>query len=102
MTDQLLWGGFAFCTYSRNGISQIGRRPRSNGRDQQVQAAGSMHLILVCTVTELAALAHEDGATRAVDGFTVVEPTLLPTTELWIEQEFEDEDGLLQAPCALL
>src|SRR5437867_13368259 len=55
-----------------------------------------MHLILIRTITELATLADEDGATRAVDGFTVVESALLPTTKLWIQQELEDEDGLLQ------
>jgi hypothetical protein len=28
--------------------------------------------------------------------FAVVQATLLPTTELWLQQEFEDEHGLFQ------
>ncbi len=55
-----------------------------------------MYLVLIRTIAKLAALADEDSAAGAVDGFTVVESTLLPTTKLWIEQEFEDEDGLLE------
>jgi hypothetical protein len=63
---------------------------------QQVQAARPMHLVLVGAVAELAALADEESAARAVDGFTIVESALLPMPKLWIQQEFEDEDSLLQ------
>src|SRR5258708_13967357 len=45
---------------------------------------------------EFAALAEEEGAARAVDGFPIVESARLPMSKLWIQQEFEDEDGLLQ------
>jgi hypothetical protein len=55
-----------------------------------------MHLVLVGAVAELAALADEESAARAVDGFTIVESALLPMPKLWIQQEFEDEDSLLQ------
>src|ERR1700687_2156344 len=47
-------------------------------------------------VAEFAALADEESAARAVDRFTIVESALLPMSKLWIQQEFQDEDGLLQ------
>src|SRR6266581_3870042 len=55
-----------------------------------------MHLVLVGAVAEFAALADEESAAGAVDRFTIVESALLPMSKLWIQQEFEDEDGLLQ------
>jgi hypothetical protein len=55
-----------------------------------------MHLVLIGAVAEFAALADEESAARTVDGFTIVESALLPMSKLWIQQEFEDEDGLLQ------
>jgi len=96
VSDQLVWDVFALGTESRNGISQVRCGPRSDSRDQQVQAARPMHLVLVGAVAELAALADEESAARAVDGFTIVESALLPMSKLWIQQEFEDEDSLLQ------
>jgi hypothetical protein len=73
--DQLVWGSLPFCTVSCDGVSQVWRRPRSDACDEQVQAAGPMHLILVGAIPKLAALADEDGATRAIDGFPIVEST---------------------------
>jgi hypothetical protein len=57
-----------------------------------------MDLVLVSAIAELAALTNEDGAARAVDGFTIVQSAFLPTTKLRIEQEFEDEHGFLELP----
>jgi len=37
-----------------------------------------MHLVLVGAIAEFAALADEESAARAVDGFTIVESALLP------------------------
>jgi hypothetical protein len=50
-----------------------------------------MHLVLVSAVTELAALADEESATRAIEGFTIVQSALLSSSKLWIQQEFKDE-----------
>jgi len=72
MCDQLLWYFLTLGTKRVNGIGEVWRRPCCDGRDQQVQAACSMHLVLVGAIAELAALADEDRATRAVDGFTIV------------------------------
>ena len=54
-----------------------------------------MHLVLIHAIAELAALADEDGTARAVDSFTIVQSAFLPMTKSWIQQEFEDEHGLL-------
>jgi hypothetical protein len=54
-----------------------------------------MHLVLVGAIAELTALADEERATRAVGGFTIVQSALLSSSKLWIQQEFENEDGLL-------
>ena len=96
MTDQLVWDVLSVCAMSRNGISQIRSRPCSDGRNQQVKATRPMHLVLVGAIAELAALADEESATRAVDGFTIVESAFLSSSKLWIQQEFENEDGLLE------
>jgi len=45
-----------------------------DGRDQQVQATGPMHLVLVGAIAELTTLPDEDSAAGAVDGFHVVSP----------------------------
>jgi hypothetical protein len=95
MSDQFVWHLFALGPESVDGISKVGRGPRSDGRDQQVQATGPMHLVLVRAIAELAALADEDGAAGAVDGLAVIQSPFLPPSKLWIQQEFEDEDGLL-------
>src|SRR5713226_8411371 len=55
-----------------------------------------MDLVLVSAIAELAALTNEDGAARAVDGFTIVQSAFLPTTKLRIQQELEDEHGLFR------
>ena len=95
MSDQFVWHLVALGTENFNGISQVRRGPRSDGGDQQVQAASPMHLVLVRAIAELAALADEDGAAGAVDGLAVIQSPFLPPSKLWIQQEFEDEDGLL-------
>jgi hypothetical protein len=53
-------------------------------------------LVPVGAIAELAALTDEDGAPLAVDGLAVVQPAVLPTTKLRVQQEFQDEHGLLE------
>jgi hypothetical protein len=96
VSDELVRYVLTFGTERLNGIGQVRRRPRCDSRNQQVQATRPMHLVLVGAIAELAALTDEDSAARAVDSFTVVQSALLPTTKLWIQQEFEDEHGLFQ------
>jgi hypothetical protein len=59
--DELVWHVFALSACHRDGIGQVGRRPGADRSNQQVQATRSVHLVLVGTVAELAALADEDG-----------------------------------------
>ena len=46
-----------------------------------------MHLVLVGAIAELTALADEERATRAVDGSTIVQSTLLSPSKLWIQHK---------------
>ncbi len=55
-----------------------------------------MHPVLTGAIAKLAALADEDGAARAVDSFSVIQSMLLAPTQLWIQQEFENKDSLLE------
>jgi hypothetical protein len=81
MGDQLLWYFLTLGTKRVNGVGEVWRRPGCDGGDQQVQAACSMHLVLLGAIAELAALTNEDGATRAVDGFTIVQFRVLADDE---------------------
>jgi hypothetical protein len=94
--DELVRDVLTFGAQSLNGIGEVRRRLGCDGGDQQVQATGPMDLVLVGAIAELAALTDEDGAARAIDGFTIVQSAFLPTTKLRIQQEFEDEHGLLE------
>jgi len=49
-----------------------------------------VHLILVGAIAELTALPTEMARLALLTASPVVQSTLLPTTELWIQQELEE------------
>jgi len=74
-----------------NSAFKIYGVPKNDSRDNQVQAAGAISLVLEAAVAEVALAVEEDGTRESVSGFAFVEANLDTPTELGVFHPLQHE-----------
>src|SRR5437588_4085577 len=86
MLEILLFDLNAFILEGFYCFSQVDRVPQDNRRHYQIQSAGSMALIFVGAIADLAQAVGEDRSCQPIARFTFVEPHLHPSAQGWTLQ----------------
>ena len=68
MSQRYIVDSNAMLAQGGNGAFQIHGIPECDGRDDQIQAAGTIALVLETPVTEVALAVEEDGPRESVSG----------------------------------
>ena len=67
-----------------DGALQVGRIPENDGRDEQVQTAGAMALVLIGAVADFAEPVEEYGTAERILLLALIEADLAAATQLGV------------------
>ena len=96
--QQRLIDGMAVATQGMRCALQVDRVPQHDSRRHQVEAAGTVALLLKAAVTDFAQPVEEHRPGQRVAGFALVQPGMDAAAQLDALQPVQDEQRALDAP----
>ncbi len=98
MSQRVIADSDAVLTQGGNGAFQINGIPECDGRDDQIQAAGAIALVLEASVAQVALAVEEDGTRESVSGFAFVEANLDTPAEFGVFHPLQHEKRAFYSP----
>jgi hypothetical protein len=90
MGDRRFWNVFSPFAQGLNRFGEIDRVPGSNGRHDDMQATGSMHLILKRPIAQFAEPPKEELARESMKRFSFIQADQHPPPEGFVAKIFAD------------
>jgi hypothetical protein len=93
MSEQIVTDSFAAGAQFSNGVAEIDRIPKDNGRDDQVEARCSIALIFERPVADFAKAMKEHRPGEGIARLTLVEAYICSPPESRVTDPVEGEEG---------
>ena len=97
MSDQVVGDHLSTLAQRLDGAFQIDRVPEHDRRDDEVQPAGTIALVLIRPVAEFAQAVEEHGSRQGVSGLALVQTGVDPPTELDVLQVLQGEERAFES-----